>query len=73
MKTPRLATAMLAAAAMMGGTVIECEPVIDYRNQSRIGFHPSKRRRNKTSAINQRQIRKNRRRAFAAGNRKAFA
>jgi hypothetical protein len=64
MKTEHLASAMLAAAAMMGGSqdaameyILRPSPTL--RTASRV-------------ATNQRQRRKNNRRSWAAGNRKAF-
>ena len=57
MRTPHLATAMLAAAAMMGGSQ---------------GAAMEYTLRPPDMNTNQRQRRKDRRRSWAAGNRKAF-
>jgi Fe-S cluster assembly iron-binding protein IscA len=63
MKTPHLATALIAASAMA------------YTNDSSITF-PQNKKETKfriRSGGNQRQIRKDRRRLFAAGCKKAFS
>jgi hypothetical protein len=62
MKTPHLATALIAASAMA------------YSNDATVTL-PATRKETKfrtRSGGNQRQIRKDRRRAFAAGCKKAF-
>jgi len=61
MKTLHLATAMLAAAAMMGGS-----------QGAAMEYTLRMADMNTLYATNQRKRRKDRRRSWAAGNRKAF-
>jgi hypothetical protein len=76
MRTPHLATSLvLAGAALMGGHASSgpMEITLQNHDQLNLRWEPSGRsRRNKTSSINQRQIRKNRRRSHAAGSKRAF-
>ena len=78
MRTPHLATAMLAAAAMMGGShAVESSytlhPPTGSGNVLYAAIQRTPRRSKGRVAQNQRQERKDRRRAHAAGARRAFA
>ena len=69
---------MIAAAAMMGGgsygasSVMEIHPP-EHDQPSLNWMDSGRRRRNKTSARSQRQLRKDKRRAHAAGSKRAFS
>ena len=66
------------AAAMGAGFMGSATPPANYElteygfDNPTLGFTPSRKRRNKTSEPSQRQVRKNRRRANAAGVKNAF-
>jgi len=66
MKSPHFATAVMAAMALSSGYTIDPAPDLTKRTQL-----PQRTLKNRMG-LNQGQRRKNRRRAWAAGNRKAF-
>jgi hypothetical protein len=72
MKTPHLATAMLIAASIGGSMGLDCQEAVkaSYSPQREPEERGIIRRRG--IGANQRQKRKDRRRAFANGNRRAF-
>ncbi len=75
MKTPHLATAILAATAMMGGSHAAPMEYTLRPDTSNSIYAPPRRTSSRSKgrvAQNQRQRRKDKRRAWAAGNRKAF-
>lgn len=76
MRTPHLATAMLAAAAMMGGSQgaameYTLRPSPDMNTLYAPTLRTARRSKGRV-AQTQRQRQKDRRRSWAAGNRKAF-
>jgi hypothetical protein len=77
MKTPHLLTALAAAASAIGYSAYNPTPSIPFKWADDAPKHsaPSshRARRNKSSDLSQRQIRKNKRRANAAGDKKAFS
>jgi hypothetical protein len=76
MRTPHLATAMLAAAAVMGGSqgaAMEYTLRPDTSNAIYAAPQRTSRRSKGRVAQNQRQRRKYKRRAHAAGSKRAFS